>query len=213
MPRFVIVGNGIAGMTAADTLRAEGFAGEVVLVGDEDHPPYSRPALSKALLRDEDDLNSHLLPPPTHGARELRGVRAVGLDPEGRTVFLDNGEELSYDGLIITTGCRSRRVPLWSAAIEQAKVAARTLLGVGDDTANPAGVPPYFWTEQFGLALKLVGHLPLRGEPTVLESDPAEGKFLLQWTADAADPTGGAAAAINYRIPIPKLRRLAAGTA
>ncbi len=84
--RIVIVGNGIAGVTAADTLRAVGFDGEITLIGDEAHPAYSRPALSKALLRDEEDVTSHLLPPPMHGATELLGVRAIGLDstrPDG----------------------------------------------------------------------------------------------------------------------------------
>jgi 3-phenylpropionate/trans-cinnamate dioxygenase ferredoxin reductase component len=50
--RIVVVGNGISGVTAADTLRAAGYDGELTLVGDEIHPAYSRPALSKALLRE-----------------------------------------------------------------------------------------------------------------------------------------------------------------
>lgn len=124
MRRVVIVGNGIAGMTAADTLQAEGFDGEVVLIGDEDHPPYSRPALSKALLRDEEDLTSHLLPPPTHRATEIRGVRAVGLDPQARLVILDDGQQVPYEGLIIATGCRPRHLG-GDASVEQ--VTLRTL--------------------------------------------------------------------------------------
>lgn len=100
-----------------------------------------------------------------------------------------------------------------SAAIEQAKIAARALLSTEDDETNLSEVRPYFWTEQFGLSVKLVGHLPLREEPVVLESDPDKGKSLLQWVPEPDDPASGAAAAINYRIPIPKLRRLAAGTA
>jgi NADPH-dependent 2,4-dienoyl-CoA reductase/sulfur reductase-like enzyme len=107
--RVVVVGNGIAGLTAADTLRAEGYDGELVLVGDEPHPAYSRPALSKALLRDESDLTSHQLPPATHGATELLGVRAVGLDVERREVLLER-DRLGYDALVITTGCRPRRL-------------------------------------------------------------------------------------------------------
>ena len=49
----VIVGAGFAGLSAAETLRAEGFEGRVILVGDEVHPPYSRPPLSKGVLRGE----------------------------------------------------------------------------------------------------------------------------------------------------------------
>ena len=73
---IVVVGNGIAGVTAADTLRDAGYDGELTIVGDEPHAAYSRPALSKALLRD-DDLTAHELPPPTHGATELLGVGAA----------------------------------------------------------------------------------------------------------------------------------------
>ncbi len=372
--RIVIVGNGIAGVTAADTLRTEGFDGEITLVGDEAHPAYSRPALSKALLRDHDDDTSHLLPPPTHGAVELRGVRALGLDGDARTVTLDGHGPLPYDGLVLATGCRARRlgdgqsdppdeltlrtlddalelrrrvagrpavvvigggplgmeiasgcldagcevtlvsqgpplarqlgshlsdvfvaaalsrglrlvttgatrlvradagtrvvlgdgtvleaglvvsavgdlpnvewlsssgllrhgalladergwvrpgvvaagdvacvptphgirrVPLWSAAIDQSKVAARALLGADP---VPHDVRPYFWTDQFGLSLKAVGHLPLSGIPTLVDGGPDEGRSLLRWDPGAVP--GGAAAAVNYRIPIPRLRRL-----
>lgn len=374
--RIVIVGNGIAGVTAADTLRAEGFDGELTLVGDEHHAAYSRPALSKALLRDVNDLTSHELPPPTHGAVELLGVGAARLDLEGRLVFLEDGQRVPFDGLVVATGCRARRlgsdasidglgaaeltlrtiddawllrhrvadrpsvvvvgggplgmeiasgcldsgcevtlvsqgpplaqqlggylsevftsaararglhvvttdgarlardgnatrvvladgtaldadlvvtavgdapntewlatsgllragvlevddrgrvrpgivaagdvaaiptphgrrrVPLWTSSIEQGKVAARALLH--GDAAPPLEGRPYFWTEQFGLSLKAVGHLPLEGAPTLLDGDPTDGRALLRWDS----VTGGAVAALNYRIPIPRLRRL-----
>lgn len=371
--RVVVVGNGIAGVTAADTVRGLGFDGELTLVGDEPHPAYSRPALSKALLRD--DVTSHLLPPPTHGATELTGVRATGLDPDVRVVLLDDGERLPYDGLVVATGCRARRlaegdahpadeltlrtledalalrdriaarpdvvvvgggplgmeiasacldagcavtlvsrgrplvhqlgahlsdvlvaagvarglrletagavrleradggtrvvladgraleaplvvtaagdranvewlagsgllqdgvlvadaagrvrpgvvaagdvaavptpsgvrrVPLWNSAIEQSRNAAAALL---DPDAVPTTTRPYFWTEQFGLSLKAVGHLPFAGEPEVVDGDPGEDRSLLRWGAGGTDGAG-AAAALNYRIPIPRLRRL-----
>lgn len=108
--QIVVVGNGIAGLTAADTLRGTGFDGELTIVGDERHAAYSRPALSKALLRDGDDLTSHELPPTTHGARELLGVRATGLDVDRRRVTLDDGTTLPYDRLVLATGSRARRL-------------------------------------------------------------------------------------------------------
>lgn len=367
--RIVVVGNGIAGVTAADTLREAGYDGELTLVGDEVHAAYSRPALSKALLRDE--LSAHVLPPSTHGATELLGVAAVGLDATTRRVLLDGGDSLPYDGLVIASGCRPRllgpatahpdvlslrtlddawrlrerladrpsvvvvgdgplgmeiasgclesgcevtlvsrgrpladqlgpylsdvlvaaarerglrivttpearlgredgrshavladgtrldadlvvtsvgdlpnvewlassgllragvletddrgrvragivaagdvaavptpfgvrRVPLWNAAIEQAKVAAAALLH--GDAVEPLESRPYFWTEQFGCSLKAVGHLPLHGEPEVVDGDVTEGRALLRW---AGEHPG--AVAINYRVAIPRLRRL-----
>lgn len=108
--RVVVVGNGIAGLTAADTLREAGFDGELTIVGDERHPAYSRPALSKALLLDGDDLTSHELPPAGHGATELLGERATGLDLDRRLVSLDDGTALPYDRLVLATGSRARRL-------------------------------------------------------------------------------------------------------
>ncbi|MEU9021884.1 FAD-dependent oxidoreductase [Actinomadura sp. NPDC048394] len=110
MRRVVVAGNGIAGLTAADALRANGFDGELTIVGDEPHAAYSRPALSKALLLDGGGTAAHELPPATHGAEEILGVRVCGLDVERRLVRLGDGSGLPYDGLVIATGSRARRL-------------------------------------------------------------------------------------------------------
>ncbi|MFG3140305.1 NAD(P)/FAD-dependent oxidoreductase [Streptomyces sp. NPDC048211] len=110
MRRVVVVGNGIAGLTAADTLRETGFDGELTIVGDEPHPAYSRPALSKSVLLDGADMTSHELPPAGHGAAELLGVRATGLDLDRRLVALDDGNALPYDRVVLATGSRARRL-------------------------------------------------------------------------------------------------------
>ncbi|MFC9555165.1 NAD(P)/FAD-dependent oxidoreductase [Rhodococcus sp. NPDC056960] len=105
--RILVVGNGIAGQTACDGLRAGGFDGDLTIVGDEARAAYSRPALSKALLVDG---GSHELAPPTHEATEVLGVAAVGLDAVARRVRFDDGSDLTYDGLVIATGSRARRL-------------------------------------------------------------------------------------------------------
>ncbi len=366
--RIAIVGGGIAGLTAAESLRMAGFDGELTMVGDEPHPAYSRPALSKALLRDRDDVTSHRLPPAVHGAVERLGERVTGIATDRHRLLLEAGEELSYDALVIATGCRAmrlggansgeltlrtvddalalrdriaggpevvvvgggplgmeiasaclaacckvtlvsrgaplraqlglhlsnlftraairqglrivingaaglspdgqggivtlgdgatvaadlvvtaigdvpntewlagtpgfvgrgalavdsrgrfrpgvvaagdvamvptpsgpRRLPLWNSAIEQARVAAAAL--VLGDTAPELDHRPYFWTEQFGLSLKAVGHLPFHGAPAPLDGEPGGDSALLRWDAPAI-------AAVNYRISIPRLRRL-----
>ncbi|MER6330480.1 FAD/NAD(P)-binding oxidoreductase [Streptomyces sp. NPDC001034] len=371
LERVVVVGNGIAGLTAADTLREAGFDGELTVVGDEPHPAYSRPALSKALLLDGAGVSSHTLPPAGHGATELLGVRATGLDLDLRIVTLDDGTALPYDRVVLATGSRARRlselpdeitlrglddaltlrrrlagrpsvlvvgggplgmeiasgclaagcpvtlvsqgmplaaqlgphlagvftaaardrgltlvetggarvegrpgdarvvleegavltaellltavgdvpntewlagtglvangavpvdarglarpdvaaagdlaalptaqgprrIPLWSSAVEQAKAAARALVhGTG---APPLTFQPYFWTEQFGLTLKAVGHLPAAGEPAYADGAPGGGPALLTWSQE--DGTTTTAAALDHRIPIPRLRRM-----
>lgn len=108
--RIVVVGNGIAGVTAAGALRDLGFAGELTVVGAEVHAPYSRPALSKAVLAESGQPTAHLLPPPDHGGVELRGRVATGIDESRRRVRLSDGSDLSYDGLVIASGSRARRL-------------------------------------------------------------------------------------------------------
>ncbi len=127
LERIVVVGNGIAGLTASDSLRAAGFDGELTIVGDEHHSPYSRPALSKAALLDAEEMTSHQLPDSTHDARELLGRRALQLDPDLKTVVLDDGSILPFDGLVIASGSRARRLAGADPAARKHELTLRTL--------------------------------------------------------------------------------------
>lgn len=132
MRRIVVVGNGIAGLTACDSLRSAGFDGELTVVGAERHHAYSRPALSKALLHGvngngDDNLQAHELPPPTHEAAELLGVSATGLDVDARLVRLDGGGELPYDGLVIASGSRAKRLGPVDVAADHRELTLRTI--------------------------------------------------------------------------------------
>ncbi|MEU8247879.1 FAD-dependent oxidoreductase [Nonomuraea sp. NPDC048916] len=135
MKRVVVVGNGIAGLTACDSLRDAGFDGELTLVGDERHAPYSRPALSKAALLDGAEMTSHHLPESTHGAAELLGVSASGLDAERKIVHLDDGTDLPYDSLVVATGARARRLCGDGPADEAEAARELTLRGLDDALA------------------------------------------------------------------------------
>ncbi|WP_181803932.1 NAD(P)/FAD-dependent oxidoreductase [Streptomyces shenzhenensis] len=115
MRRIVVVGASAAGLAAAETLRREGYDGTLTLVGDEPRAPYDRPPLSKQILAAEWVPERLALRTPDALAAldlDLRlGVAATGLEPVGRTVELADGSALPYDGLVIATGVRPRRLP------------------------------------------------------------------------------------------------------
>ncbi|SNS08723.1 3-phenylpropionate/trans-cinnamate dioxygenase ferredoxin reductase subunit [Geodermatophilus saharensis] len=111
---FVIVGGGLAGAKAAETLRAEGFAGPVVLVAAEPEVPYERPPLSKGyLLGTAAREEAAVLAPGWYEAHDVdlrTGARAVGLDPAAHRVELGTGERLGYSRLLLATGAAPRRL-------------------------------------------------------------------------------------------------------
>lgn len=106
--RIVVVGASLAGVRTAEALRDRGFDGELLLVGAEEHLPYDRPPLSKAVLADQVSLEEIQLWSREEVVAlnlELRlGRRARSLDPATRRVTLDDGETLRYDDLVIATG-------------------------------------------------------------------------------------------------------------
>jgi 3-phenylpropionate/trans-cinnamate dioxygenase ferredoxin reductase component len=113
---FVIVGASLAGAKAAETLRAEGFTGRVVLVGEESERPYERPQLSKGYLLGKEERDKIFVHEPgwyPENRVELRlGTRVSRVDREAREVELAGGERLGYDKLLLTTGSVVRRLPV-----------------------------------------------------------------------------------------------------
>ena len=119
---FVIVGASLTGAKAAETLRAEGFDGRVVLIGAEEQRPYERPPLSKDYLRGEVDRETVYVHPEGFYAEhdvELRlGRTAVSLNPAGSELALDDGERLRYDRLLLATGAEPRRLSIPGAELD-----------------------------------------------------------------------------------------------
>ncbi|MFF3906318.1 NAD(P)/FAD-dependent oxidoreductase [Streptomyces sp. NPDC001848] len=115
--RIVIVGASLAGLRAAETLRAEGFAGSLTMIGDEPYEPYDRPPLSKAVLLGKASPHRTDLPRRLEiDAKWRLGVAATGLDMTAKRVRLADGDEVEYDRLLIATGVRARPWPKESEA-------------------------------------------------------------------------------------------------
>jgi 3-phenylpropionate/trans-cinnamate dioxygenase ferredoxin reductase subunit len=115
MQTIAVVGGSLAGLRGAEALRRLGFEGRLVLVGEETHRPYDRPPLSKEILRgDREPEQIALARPEGFDALELDlrlGRRAESLDVGARTLQLDDGESLAFDGLLIASGASPRHLP------------------------------------------------------------------------------------------------------
>jgi 3-phenylpropionate/trans-cinnamate dioxygenase ferredoxin reductase subunit len=372
--RIVVVGGSVAAATAAATLRAEGYTGDVVMVSEEMIPPYSRVSLSKGVLAGTHSLDSTLLPALPNDIELRLGVKAIYLDRRTARIGLSSGEKLGFDGLVIATGARARRlteptrtgeyvlrtrddaillvnrlsgsrsavvvgggflgmevastllnhglevtvvdrdpplerllgrwladlivtraktlgiqfglapsgvelvgdpvdrvrwnggervvggdlivsaagdlaniewlegsglaltdgvviderglaasgiaaagdvaareigngvfrrIPHWTNAVRQGQAAARAVL---DPSIGPFEPEHYFWTEQFGLDIKIAGKLPLHGDPRIIDGSLEECSVLLEWSDTCGDV---AAVSINRRIPVARLKSLA----
>jgi len=119
---FVIVGASLAGAKAAETLRKEGFAGRVTLIGDELHRPYERPPLSKGYLLGSAERESVFVHPATWYAEhdvDLRlGTRATAVDARGHEVHLADGDPLRYAALLLATGSEPVRLTIPGADLD-----------------------------------------------------------------------------------------------
>jgi 3-phenylpropionate/trans-cinnamate dioxygenase ferredoxin reductase subunit len=372
---IVIVGGSIAAVTAAQALRAEGYQERLTMLSAETHLPYSRVPLSKSVLSGAADITSCALPISTDAVDVRLGQRVIGLDDQAHCVHVANGDAITYDGLIVTSGARARRLarpgqsgeyvvrdasdipalverlstartavvvgagflgmeiattcttlgldvtvidrdpplrrllgtwlsalvvakaeasgvrfvkadngvsllgdghvsgvayddvtlrsdvvisavgdipntewlqrsrlrttgaivvdqqcvashdivaagdvaairqrdgsitrlPHWNNAVRQARTAAFSLL-YGRDA--PIAEPDhYFWTEAFGMQIKVCGRIPEQEDPIILERDDTARSYLVQWIGSDGNPI--AAATVNRKLPVVKLRRLA----
>ena len=113
--KHIILGNGPAGVVAAETLRRAAPADEILLVGNEDAPPYSRMAIPYLLEGNIDESGTYLRKADDHfaglGIGQHRG-RAVAVNSEKQTILFDDGHFESYDRLLIATGSHPVRPPI-----------------------------------------------------------------------------------------------------
>ncbi|HEX6797615.1 MAG TPA: FAD-dependent oxidoreductase [Ktedonobacterales bacterium] len=127
---IVIAGAGIAGASAAETLRREGYGGPITLIGAEALPPYERPPLSKEFLLGHEPEGK--LFPRTEGEYAAQGIalrlgeRVTNLDAAAHAISLASGETIPYDHLLIVTGSEPRTLAVPGAALPGVRV-LRTL--------------------------------------------------------------------------------------
>ncbi len=112
----MIVGTGQAGFQTAASLRSEGYAEPITLIGEEPHIPYNRPPLSKGFVLGTQDAESIELRPvnfyKTHQINLLCGERVVGISRAEKQIEIASGGNLSYDSLVLAVGASNRRLPV-----------------------------------------------------------------------------------------------------
>ena len=111
---IVIVGAGQAGASAILELRANKYAGNIILVGDETHLPYERPPLSKDVILKPDETKIEILSEQKLldlGVEHIRGNGVVKINADEKSIELKNGEIIAFDKLLLATGGAARRLP------------------------------------------------------------------------------------------------------
>ncbi|MFD6993414.1 NAD(P)/FAD-dependent oxidoreductase [Streptomyces sp. NPDC059943] len=121
-PAFVIVGAGLAGAKAAETLREEGFDGPIALLGEESERPYERPPLSKGYLQGKEERETAFVHPSgwyaEHDVDLRMGTTVTAIDPAAHEVALADGSRVGYAKLLLTTGSSPRRLPVPGADLD-----------------------------------------------------------------------------------------------
>ena len=113
--RHVIIGAGPAGVVAAETLRRVAPASEIIILGDEPEPPYSRMAIPYLLAENVGESGTYLRHGEAHFenlAIDVRQARVRRVDPANRITILSNGHEIAYDRLLIATGAKPVKPPI-----------------------------------------------------------------------------------------------------
>lgn len=119
--RCIIIGASHAAAQLAASLRSEGWAGDILMIGEEPHLPYHRPPLSKTFLSDDKNAASLAIRPAAFyekNAIERQSGRVTAIDRAQKKLTLDDGRQLSYDRLALCLGSRVRKAPLPGSDLE-----------------------------------------------------------------------------------------------
>jgi 3-phenylpropionate/trans-cinnamate dioxygenase ferredoxin reductase component len=180
---ILLVGGGIASAMAAETLRAEGFDGSILLVGREPHPPYHRPPASKEYLRGEHGVDDALVHPGAwwdeHDVELLTRTSVLELDPSARTAKLSTKEEVGFDRALVATGAMVRRLQVEGAQLEGIHY-LRALGNADTIRADAEGAERVLCVGGSYIASEVAASLTSLGRTVtmvMLENDPLERTF------------------------------------
>jgi 3-phenylpropionate/trans-cinnamate dioxygenase ferredoxin reductase subunit len=107
--KYLIVGAGMTGDMAAKGIREHDADGPITMVGDDPHPPYKRPLLTKGLWKGA--AEEKVWREPAEGVELVTGRRIVSLDLAAHRATNDSGEEYEWERLLLATGAQPRRIP------------------------------------------------------------------------------------------------------
>jgi NAD(P)H-nitrite reductase large subunit len=113
--KHVIIGTGPAGVIAAETLRKHSPDADIVMIGDEPEPPYSRMAIPYHLIGDIEEAGTHLRKTADYFDSQKIGLvqqRVTQLSPDSKSLTLDDGQSVGFDKLLLATGSRPVRPPI-----------------------------------------------------------------------------------------------------
>jgi NAD(P)H-nitrite reductase large subunit len=114
----VIVGGGAAGFTTAEALRQSHYAGKIVMYTTEPNLPLDRTKLSKALIGDAAKLELLTQDELSKLQVEVRHAKVVSVDKKQKSVRLDNGQDASYDKLVLAVGAFPSKLPITGADLD-----------------------------------------------------------------------------------------------
>ncbi|HTB45428.1 MAG TPA: FAD-dependent oxidoreductase [Acetobacteraceae bacterium] len=213
----IVVGAGQAGAWAAVSMRQAGFAGRILLIGEEPWRPYERPPLSKAVLTEDPEPPILYFHPEQryaeHQIELLLGSAVAAVEPDAHRVVLADGRALEYDKLLLTVGGAARRLPIHGGDLA---LYLRTLEDARAIRARLAGVPRVLCIGAGVIGLEIASSARARGcAVTVLEALPrAMGR--------AVSPEGAAfiealhrdaGVALHFEVIVDRLDRADGGVA
>lgn len=197
--RVLIVGSGAAGAACAETLRREGFSGQIAMVTADEEAPYDRPMLSKGLLSGDAPAKYLPLRPPSFyeslGIQIITGKRLAHLNPAERTVTTANGESMTADMILLATGGVPRRLDIPGAGLGgvftlRSHRDAEAIIAACDEASEAVVVGAGFIGMEVAAQLKQRGMSVSVVDPVAEPLEPVLGSEVGAWIRSVHEEKG-----------------------